>query len=196
MSNLVFDSLNIAAAFSMFLCFLSEVVTYLFYYKRPTTKVNWWIQLKHIPHQEQKKEREKRLQHRCFRVNFAKFLRTRFFKSTYGGCIWRWARRNQTSAHGIPIEQTFSLNDLFSIILATRRNGHVAGQKLKWSKTKWKNLFLYSFWKAQPRGRCNRTQCTPSVTSLIFRRTIFLCHILTTFIIQKIHKRSINHWLM
>ena len=33
--------------------------------------------------------------------------------------------------NGIPIEQTLSLNDLFSIILATRQNGHVAAQKLK-----------------------------------------------------------------
>ena len=81
MPNFVFDSLNIVAAFSMFLCFLSEVVKYLFYYKRPTTKVNWWVHLKHIPHQEQKKEREKRLQHRCFRVNFAKFLRTLFLRT-------------------------------------------------------------------------------------------------------------------
>ena len=81
MPNLVFDSVNIVAAFSMFLCFLIEVVNYLFYCKRPTTEVNSWIHLKHIPHQEQKKEREKRLQHGCFRVNFAKFLRTLFFKN-------------------------------------------------------------------------------------------------------------------
>ena len=29
------------------------------------------------------------------------------------------------------------------------------------------------------RGWCNRTQCTPSVT-LIFRRTVFSCHIQTS----------------
>ena len=65
--------------------------------------------------------------------------------------------------------------------------------KVKWGKTKWKISFLYSFWKGRllSWGRCNCTQCTPSVTSLIFRRTIFL-HILTTFIIQNRHKSWIN----
>ena len=65
------------------------------------------------------------------------------------------------------------------------------GQKLKWSKNKWKNPFLYSFWKAQPQGRCNRTQCTSSVTSLIFRRTVFPCYTLTTFIIKLTFRRTI-----
>ena len=39
---------TVVVAFSMFLCFLDEVVNYLFYSKRPTTKVNWWIHLNHI----------------------------------------------------------------------------------------------------------------------------------------------------
>ena len=31
---------------------------------------------------------QKRLWHRCFPVNFAKFLRTPFLKNTSGGCFW------------------------------------------------------------------------------------------------------------
>ena len=31
---------------------------------------------------------KKRLWHRCFPVNFAKFLRTPFLQNTYGGCFW------------------------------------------------------------------------------------------------------------
>ena len=31
----------------------------------------------------------------------------------------------QTAAHDVPIEQMLSLNDLFSIVLTTPRNGHV-----------------------------------------------------------------------
>ena len=33
---------------------------------------------------------KKRLQHRCFPVKFAKFLRTRFLQNTSGGCFWKW----------------------------------------------------------------------------------------------------------
>ena len=31
---------------------------------------------------------KKRLWHRCFPVNFAKFLRTSFLQNTFGGCFW------------------------------------------------------------------------------------------------------------
>ena len=31
---------------------------------------------------------KQRLQHRCFLVNFAKFLRTALLKNTSGGCFW------------------------------------------------------------------------------------------------------------
>ena len=31
---------------------------------------------------------KKRLWHRCFSVNFAKFLRTPFLQNTSGGCFW------------------------------------------------------------------------------------------------------------
>ena len=62
------------------------------------------------------------------------------------------ARRNQTTAHDIPIEQMLSSNDSFWIILATRQNGQMvtffyAGQKLKWGKTKWKFPFCIPFAK-------------------------------------------------
>ena len=32
---------------------------------------------------------KKRLSHRCFHVNFVKFLRTLFLQNTSGGCFWR-----------------------------------------------------------------------------------------------------------
>ena len=34
-----------------------------------------------LPHKEQKEEREKRLQHRCFPVNSSEFLRTSFVRT-------------------------------------------------------------------------------------------------------------------
>ena len=37
---------------------------------------------------------KKRLQHRCFLVKFAKFLRTPFVKSTSGGCFWIFKQKN------------------------------------------------------------------------------------------------------
>ena len=91
-----------------------------------------------FPHKEQKEEREKILKHRCFPVNFVEFLRTPFYKNTYGNCFWRWAWRNQTTAHDIRIEQILSLNDLLWIILAIRQNGHVV-------------IFFYSRPKAKMR---------------------------------------------
>ena len=51
-----------------------------------------------FPYKEQKEEREKRLQHKCFPVNFVQFLRTPFFNNNYGGCFWRWAWGNQANA--------------------------------------------------------------------------------------------------
>ena len=82
----------------MFLGLLDEVVSYLFYSKQLTTKVNDGSILTIFPHKVQKEEQGKRLQRRCFPVNFSEFLRTPFLKSNYGGCFWRWARRNQTTA--------------------------------------------------------------------------------------------------
>ena len=113
------------AAFSMFLCLLGEVVSYLFYSKRPT-EVTWWIHPNHISPQRTRKKRRtrKNAQVQVFSVNFAEFLRTPFFKNISGGCFWRWTQRKQTTAHDIPIEQMLSLNDSLWITLATRQNGH------------------------------------------------------------------------
>ena len=114
------------AAFSMFLCLFGEVVSYLFYSKRPTEN-NWWIPPNHIspPRTRKKRRARKNTQAQVFSVNFTEFLRTPFFKNVSGGCFWRWTRRNQTIAHDIPIEEIFSLNDSIWIILATRQNGHI-----------------------------------------------------------------------
>ena len=38
---------------------------------------------------------EKRLQHRCFPVKFAKLLRTPFFQNTCGDYFWRFTKENQ-----------------------------------------------------------------------------------------------------
>ena len=119
---------------------------------------------------------------------------------------WLLLKMNMTKpnyCNNIAIEQMLSLNDSFWIILATHQNGHIvtffdSKPKVKMKQNQMENFFLYSFWKwwLFSRGRCNCTQCTPSVTSLIFRRTIFSWHILTTFIIQNIHKSWINQWFM
>ena len=124
--NLVFDLEYIVAAFSMFLCLLGEVVSYLFYSKRPT-EVNWWIHPNHISPQRtsRKKRARKKTQAQVFFANFEEFLRTPFLKNISGGCFWRWTRQNQTTAHDIPTEQMLSLNDSLWIILATCQNGHV-----------------------------------------------------------------------
>ena len=122
--NFVFDLWYIVAAFSMFLCLLGEVVSYLFYSKRPT-EIKLWISPRHISPQGTKRSAGKRLQHKYRPVNVAEFLRTHLFKNTSADCFWRWTRWNQTTAQHIPIERLFSLNDSLWMILATRRNKHV-----------------------------------------------------------------------
>ena len=82
---------------------------------------NWWIHL----NKEHKEE-----QYRCFTINFVEILRTPFFKNNYGVCFWRRTRRNQTTAHEIPIEQMLSLNDSLWIIF---------GNPSKWTRS---NIFL------------------------------------------------------
>ena len=78
--NLVFDLWYIVAAFSRFLCLLGEVLSYLFYSKRPE-EVNWWTHANHIfPKRTRKKRRaRKKIQAQMLFVNFAEkntFLRT------------------------------------------------------------------------------------------------------------------------
>ena len=119
------------AAFSIFLCILGDVASYLFYSERPT-EVNWWIHPTIFPLNKQKEEWEKRLRYRCFPVNFREFLRTHFLRTLQVGCLWRWIRRNQATPHDIPIEQLFFLSDSSWIILAIHFS--IAGQKLKWGK--------------------------------------------------------------
>ena len=132
------------AAFSMFLCLLGEVVSYLFYSKRPT-EVNW-CNFNRVSLQRTRKKRRVRKNTQA-QVSFAEFLRTPFFKNISGGCFWRWTRWNQTTAHDIPIEQKLSLNDFLRITLATRQNGHVATffcSRPKAKMRQWKISFLYS----------------------------------------------------
>ena len=64
----------------MFLCIFGEVVSYLYYSKRPRKLIDGSISTTY-PHKEQKEEREKRLPHRCFPPNFVEFLRTQFLRT-------------------------------------------------------------------------------------------------------------------
>ena len=82
-----------------------------------------------VTHKGKKKSKKKDSSTGVF-CEFCRIFKNTFFKNISGGCFWRWTRRNQTTTHGIPIEH-------FS----------VAGQKLKWGKTKRKISFLYSFKK-------------------------------------------------
>ena len=76
------------AAFSMFLCLLDEVVSYAIYFTaNGSRKLIDGSILTIFPHKELKEKWEKRLQHRCFRVNFAEILRTPSFRNTSGGCF-------------------------------------------------------------------------------------------------------------
>ena len=77
-----------------------------------------------ITHKEKKKSKKKDSSTGVF-CEFCRIFKNTFFKNISGGCFWRWTRRNQTTAHDIPIEQMLSLNDSLWIILATHQNGHV-----------------------------------------------------------------------
>ena len=59
---------------------LLAIYTYLFDSKR-STEVNWRIYSNHITPQGTKEEQEKSLQHICFPVNFAEFLRISFLRT-------------------------------------------------------------------------------------------------------------------
>ena len=75
-------------------------------------------------HKEQKQEREKRLQHRCFPVHFAEFLRTPFLRTiTVAASEDEHDKTKLLQWHAI--ELMLSLNDSFWIILATRQNEQV-----------------------------------------------------------------------
>ena len=88
MFKFVFDLWYKVAAFSMFLCLLVEVVSYLFYSKRPP-EIKSWINPSRISPQGTKRSAGKRLQHRYRPVNFAEFLRTHLFKNTSTDGFWR-----------------------------------------------------------------------------------------------------------
>ena len=59
---------------------------------------------------------KKRLWHRCFPVNFVKFLRTRFHRTPLGGCLWKIWSKKYFPYHGtantiqlvVAIKRTFS----------------------------------------------------------------------------------------
>ena len=65
---------------------------------------------------------KKRLWHRCFPVNFAKFLKTRFSQNTYGDCFCTWllkytSENNVTSfvkfwtgLHGLEVKVWYIVN--------------------------------------------------------------------------------------
>ena len=170
MSNLIFDLLNIVATFSMFLCLLGEIVSYLFYSKRPTTKVNWWIHLKRICPQGTKRRAKNRDSIRSvfFFVNFAEFLRKTFLRTVRVA-----ASEDETKL----LHMTSWLNKHYSfwIILATRRNGHVVtffySRMLKWKvtikQTMKKSLFVFLFKRAS-----SRTMQSPEVYTLRYETDI------------------------
>ena len=60
----------------MLLCFLGKLLAIYFTANGLPQKLTDGSISTIIPHKEQKEEREKRLQHGCFPVNFAEFLRT------------------------------------------------------------------------------------------------------------------------
>ena len=116
MFNLVFDLWYIVAAFSMFLCLLSEVVSYLFYSKRPT-EVNWWIHPNHICPQRTriKRRARKKTQAQVFSVNFAEFLRTSPVAASED-------EHDETKSD---LTNVIFVNDSLWIILTTGQKGHV-----------------------------------------------------------------------
>ena len=102
-----------------------------------------------IRHKGKKKSKKKDSSTGVF-CEFCRIFKNTFFKNISGGCFWRWTRRNQTTAHDIPIEQMLSLNDSLWITLATRHNGHIVTflcSRPKVKKRQWKTSFLYFFKK-------------------------------------------------
>ena len=188
----------------MFLCLLGEVVSYLFYSKRPM-EVNWWILPNHISPQRTTKKRRtrKNTQAQVFSVNSAEFLRTPFFKNIFGCCFWIWTWRNQATAHDIPIEQLFSLNDLLQMSLATHQNGHIVTlfrSRLKLKMRQWKISFLNSFKKGnfskqatvQPHPK-HSLSYTTDISQNYFPLS-HLHYIHHTKYIQKVDKPMIHEW--
>ena len=71
---------------------------------------------------------KKRLQHRCFSVKLAKFLRTPFLKNTSGGCFCTYC--THMTSHAIWVDE------ITDIMVSIKRS-------IK-AKTFWKNSFLKS----------------------------------------------------
>ena len=69
---------------------------------------------------------KKRLQHRCFPVKLAKFLRTPFFKNTSGGCFCTYC--THMTSHAIWVDE------ITDIMVSIKRSIE--------AKTFWKNSFL------------------------------------------------------
>ena len=70
-------------------CYVKEVFLEISQYSQENTcaRVSFLITLLAAPATLLKK----RLWHRCFPVNFEKFIRTPFLQNTSGGCFWTWA---------------------------------------------------------------------------------------------------------
>ena len=62
----------------MFLCHMGKLLAIYFTANGPPLKLIDGSISTIFPHKEQKEEQEKKLEHRCFPVNFAEYLKTPF----------------------------------------------------------------------------------------------------------------------
>ena len=122
-----------------------KLLTIYFRANDPRKSVDWSIPTM-FPHKEQKEELEKRLQHRRFLVNLLNFLEHPFLRTPAVAdsedehnetkdCTWHpdWTIEWFIMSYfGNPSK--WARCNIFSI----------AGQKLRWCKTKWIIPFLYS----------------------------------------------------
>ena len=111
-----------------------------------------------------------------FSCEFCGIFKSTFINNTSGDSLRRWAWRDQTTAHDIPIEQLWSLNDFLWIIFAPGQNEHVVTFFYSRPKVKmrqnWRVIsILYSFeratfllravqWQCQNHGTIIRTEIT------------------------------------
>ena len=107
MFNFVFDLEYIVAAFYMFLCLSREIVSCLFYSKRPKG-VNWWIHPNHIyiSPQATKRRAGKETPAQVFSCEFCRIFKNTSFLRTPPVATFEGEDEqlyNQTTAHDIPI---------------------------------------------------------------------------------------------
>ena len=98
---------------------------------------------------------KKKLQHRCFTMNIAKFLRTAILKNTSGGCFWSWNKTSSFRKKFLQINGQRSRNKEFKVIFV-------------WVNGNWLDIFL---WILKYRKRKREKEVSRIWTQLMLQNT-------------------------